>query len=330
LLLGVAAVGVDPVEQFMDLHAGMPLAFGTGKGEWVKRSPTKADFVRHLTGEGSGIGIAPLRPDNTVMFAAIDLDEPDFDAAFEMQDYIPGTSFVERSRSGNAHVLVYFAAPCPAWVAMGVLKEATLAAGKQHVEVFPKNHDFAKVKFGNYINLSYHGDERPVVTSRFEVTIEGVAGTTHVLEPLRLEKFLHEALTSRNDPAEWERKARWLLITPPEQRESSTEFGQQANLHICAEYILEHAEDNPIREGHRAAVYFALSKQLSNCSQFDHDEALMLLRSVNDCSPDKVADSELRRILGNAERGQFTSFGCDDPLVVPYASPRCPIAFPRG
>jgi hypothetical protein len=237
-----------------------------------------------------------------------------------MQDYIPGTSFVERSRSGNAHVLVYFAAPCPAWVAMGVLKEATLAAGKQHVEVFPKNHDFAKVKLGNYINLSYHGSDRPIVES-------GPGGT---LDEAPLSWFLSRALESRNDPREWERKARWLLITPPEQREASTEFGQQANLHICADHILETADTNPIREGHRAAVYFALAKQLTNWRECDHDEALMLMRSVNECSPDRIADTELRRILGNAERGQFTSTGCDDPLFAPYAHPSCPIANPRS
>jgi hypothetical protein len=79
-----------------------------------------------------------------------------------MQEYIPGTSFIERSRSGNAHVWVFFSEPLEAWVAMGILKEATSGGGKQHVEVFPKNHDFAKVKLGNYINLPYHGSDRPI------------------------------------------------------------------------------------------------------------------------------------------------------------------------
>ena len=327
-------MGVNPderyiaVDKFRDLFSGLDTAFGTGEGRWVKHAPTKSNFVNHLLGKGAGIGIAPLRPDNTVMFAAIDLDEDDFDAAFEMQDYIPGTSFVERSRSGNAHIWVFFAAPCEAWVAMGVLKEATLAAGKPHTEVFPKNHDFERVRLGNYINLPYHGEARPIVES------EGVAETMggdriHILRDVPLPEFLHNALTNRNNPEEWRDKARWLLISPPDQRESSTEFGQQPRLHICAEHIIEHAEDNPIREGHRAAVFFSLAKQFTNWRDCDHDEALMLMRSVNDCSPEPIPDSELRRILANAERGQFTSTGCDDVLVQPYASPDCPIANPR-
>jgi hypothetical protein len=316
------------VDKFMDLHAGLTTAYGTSQGRWIKRPPTKMDFVRHLLGESAGIGIAPLRPDNTVMFAAIDLDEPDFDAAFEMQEYIPGTSFVERSKSGNAHVWVYFATPCPAWIAMGILKEATLAAGKQHVEVFPKNHDFAKVKLGNYINLSYHGAERPIVESEAAVQTDN-GKTTHILREWPLPKFLHAALEARQDPEDWRRKAEWLLISPPDQRERRAEFGTQPRLHICAEHIIETADENPVREGHRAAVFFGLAKQLTNWADCDHDEALMMMQSVNECSPDRVPDSELKRILGNAERGQFTSTGCDDPLFAPYAHPSCSIANPR-
>jgi hypothetical protein len=77
-------------------------------------------------------------------------------------------------------------------------------------------------------------------------------------------------------------------------------------------------------------VFFALAKQLTNWEACDHDEALDLMRSVNEASPDSIPDSEVVRILGNAERGRFTSTGCDDPLFAPYADPACPIAHPRS
>ena len=309
----------NSIDQFAALFSGLDTAFGTGKGSWVKRPVQRNDYASHVRGEGAGIGIAPLRPDNTVTFAAIDLDEDDFEAAFEMTEYIPGPAWVEKSRSGNAHVWVFFSDPIEAWVPMGILKEATLAAGKDHVEVFPKNHDFSRVKLGNYINLPYHGNERPIVARREDGT----------LYPVGFDNFLHVATARRNSPNEWRRKAEWLLISPPDQRERSAEFGTQPRLHICAEHVLEHADTNPVTEGHRAAVYFALAKQLTNWRDCDHDEALMLMRSVNEASPDTISDSELRRILGNAERGQFTSTGCDDPLFAPYAHPDCPIANPR-
>jgi len=301
--------------RFTKLFSGLDVAFGTGKGQWVKRPPRPQDFCDHLEGKGPGIGIAPLRPDNTVLFAAIDLDEPDFEAAREMQEYIPGPSFVESSRSGNAHVWVFFESPIPAWVPMGILKEATRAAGKDHVEVFPKNHDFSKVKLGNYINLPYHGDSRKVIWHGGHMDEYG----------LPLSAFLQLAEEDRNDPEKWRKRADWMQIHSPEDRESTTEFGKQAHLHICAQHIIEHADTNPIGVGHRAAVYFALSKQLVNWQDCSHEEALDMLRSVNEASPDRIPDSELRRILGNAERGRFRSTGCDDPLVQPYCHPDCPI-----
>lgn len=304
--------------RFAKLFSGLDSAYGTGAGRWVKSPPRGEDWINHLQGGGVGMGIAPLRPDNTVMFAAIDLDEPDFEAAREMQGYLPGSSFIEVSRSGNAHVWAFFKAPIEAWIPMGVMKEATLAAGKPHVEVFPKNHDFSRVKLGNYINLPYHGEKRPVLAQQSDDTC-----------PYSLSEFLDVAYETANDPKDWQNAAMWLQLSDPGQRERTQEFGSRKNLHICGEHIMAQAADNPITEGHRAAVYFALSKMLTNWEQCDHDEAMMFLRSVNDQSPDPVPDSELSRILGNAERGGFTSTGCDDPLVVAFADPSCPIAHPR-
>ncbi len=304
----------------MDLHSGLDIAFGTGAGRWVKRPPTLDDFRQHLGGEGPGIGIAPLRPDNTVMFAAIDLDEPDFDAAKEMMEFIPGVSWLERSRSGNAHVLVYFKEPLEAWVAMGLLREAITAAGKQFVEVFPKNHDFSRVKLGNYINLSFHGDTRPILASSLDVDAE----------PPTLEEFVEEATALRNDPAKWRKRADWLMISDPSQREGTrAEFGEQANLHICAEHVLS-GEAGIIHHGSQNATLFMLAKCLTNWKGCDSHEALTLMRlAAFDLFDPSPPDSEIRRILANVERARYTSTGCDDPLVLAVAHPDCPIAHPR-
>jgi hypothetical protein len=306
--------------RFAKLFSGLDTAFGTGAGRWIKRPPRTEDFVIHLSGEGAGIGIAPLKQDSTVSFAAIDLDEPDFDAARAMQGFLPGTSFIERSRSGNAHVWVFFKEPIEAWVPMGILKEACIAAGKPRVEVFPKNHDFTKVKLGNYVNLPYHGSDRPIVH------VEPNPTGFHPEIEWDLKTFLADAERTLQDPEEWRKQAKWLLIDPPEQRKRQSVFGAQTQLHMCGEHIIEHAADNPITEGHRAAVYFALAKMLTNWQEVDSDEALALMESVNDVSPDPISEGELERILRNAERGQFTSTGCDDPLVQPFAHPDCPIA----
>jgi hypothetical protein len=148
----------------MRLFSGRKDAYGTGRGQWIKREPTPDVYAEHLRGEGPGLGIAPLLDDGTVWFAAIDLDEPDFDAAREMQEFLSfGATWVERSRSGNAHVWAFFEHPIQAWIARGILREATAAIGKPAVEVFPKQDKLREGMVGNYINLPYHGDDRPIL-----------------------------------------------------------------------------------------------------------------------------------------------------------------------
>jgi hypothetical protein len=309
--------------RFRALFDGLDTAFGTGRGQWIKRPPRIEDFVDHLMGKGPGIGIAPLRPDNTVKFAAIDLDAPDFDGARAFQQWIPGPSFIERSRSGNAHVWVFFREPLEAWVAMGILKYAIDAAGYKHVEVFPKAHDFSRVALGNYINLPFHGHERPIIDGGGDVPLEG---------------FLMRAETTLNEPEDWRKRAAWLMIEDPSKRQQreGQEFGTSRTLHICAEHIMENVFSGaaPIAQGHRSVVYFNLAKQFANCELWSEVETLEALRAIRDASDEALgqprkSDSELERYVRNAYEKRYTSTGCDDPVFTPYAHPKCPIANPR-
>lgn len=300
------------VRTFASLFAGRTDAYGTGKGQWVKQAPLWHVYRNHLLGRGPGLGIAPLLDNGTVNFAAIDLDEPDFEAAFEMADFIPSKAWVEKSRSGNAHVWVFFNEPIDAWLVRGIMKEAILAAGKSAVEIFPKQDFLRDGMVGNYINLPYHGESRPVVC--------------YNAEPYPLGKFLNEALENRSDIRSWQRRGKFLLIEPPETRHESGEFGAQKELHMCAEWIIANRDENPVTEGHRAVVFFSLAKMLSNWESSTPEESLRLMELVNESSPDPVDSSELKRILNNVQRGEFKSTGCDDPLMAPYVHPDCKIA----
>jgi hypothetical protein len=315
-------------EEFAQLYNGRKDAYGTGKGQWIHSEPTLDVYDQHLKGKGNGLGIAPLLDDGTVNFAAIDLDEPDFDAGKEMQEFLGfGTTWLEKSRSGNCHVLAFFKEPIEAWIVRGVMREATAAIGKPAVEIFPKQNSLLPGMVGNYINLAYFGDTRPVFRrERIRLMPEPKESEVYTLD-----EFVAVVLEKLNDPADWRKRADWLMIAPPEHRHNDQqEFGTGKQLHMCAEWIIANRDEIPIAEGHRNVVYFNLAKQLAHYEGFSSDEVWDMLCMVRDSSDaqgiDHVSNSELRRIFNNAERGGFTSTGCDDALMAPYVHPDCPIA----
>lgn len=324
----------EQIAAYAKLFSGRTDAYGTGEGRWIKKPVTLSHYEAHLRGFAKGLGIAPLTDDNKIRFAAIDLDEPDFTAAREMQEYLPGPSFIERSRSGNAHVWVFFSESVDAWAVRGILKEATLAAGKASVEVFPKQDRLFpelrtefRPELGNYINLPYHGEDRgvfaPAGTGYGDSFPPGPNGELM----MSVAEFLEYAADHLNEPHAWMRRAEWLQISPPEERlRDRSEFGSQKVLHMCAEHIIANRESNPVLEGHRNVVFFSLAKMLLNYEGFDEDEAWYFLKLVADASPDRTPEHELRRIFNNALMKQMTSTGCSDPLMEPYIHPDCPIA----
>jgi hypothetical protein len=311
-------------ERFAALFDGRKDAYGVNAGG-VRRVPDSGIwnglYRRHVEGS-AGIGVFPVRDNNTVKFAAIDLDEPDFDLAVEMAKLLPGHVWIERSRSGNAHVWTFFREPCPAWAARAVLRNATFSVGEPTVEVFPKQSELREGMVGNYINLPYFGGTRPMIWQTDDSEYGFNAAGTGYLLPA----FLHDAEPRLNDPEEWLGRARAMGAEPPGARQPREEFGSRSSLHICATYMLENKDTNPLRDGHRHVVLFNLAKMLLNCQEYDESEALLALEGFNDASTAPLGQRELEQIVANAARGGWTSTGCDDPLMADYVHPECPIA----
>lgn len=300
---------------FAMLFDGRRDVWGTDAGPVERGELTLTQYVNHLNGR-EGIGIFPMRDDNTVRFGAIDLDEPNFELARTMQKLIPGESFIERSRSGNAHVWVFFKAPAPAWAVRTVLRGATESVGRPDVEIFPKQDGLRKDGVGNYINLPYYGNTRYVTLS------DG----RELWDDQPLESFLQMAKANLQNPEEWVKRARFLGGKPPEEREDPSEWGTSPVLHICAKHIVQNRDENPVTPGHRHQVLFHLSCQLLNYRDFSEAEAWDWVRAVNDASTKPLGQTELERLFANAVQGRFTFTGCDDPVMAPYVHPDCPIA----
>jgi hypothetical protein len=299
---------------FRELFRGRTDAIGLDIGGVQHREVTVGDYEGHLAGHRP-IGIFPMLPGDVVWFGAIDLDEPDFELAAKLRDFLPAPAFIEQSRSGNAHVWVFFDKPTPAWAVRGYLKAATEAVGRRDVEVFPKQDALKPGMVGNYINLPWFGDSRPILES---------FGQHFVAAPRA--GWLKVAMDNRHDPDTWEKRARMLGVSAPADREHAAAFGTQKRLHQCAEYIMENRERNPLRAGHRHQVIFHVAKMFLNWEQADPDEVLDWLRKLNEAGERPLPDIEVQRAFENAQRGQFTSTGCDDPLMAPYVDPKCPIA----
>ena len=314
--------------RFALLFDGRRDAFGSGAGMWIKRHIELDDYANHLAGKGPGIGIAPLNPKGTVRFAAIDLDEPDFGFAREVAALLPGSKFIERSRSGNAHVWALFSGPVEGWVPRGLMLNALEALGRNDVEVFPKQDRLREGMLGNYINLPYHGSERPMVELCYGGFPERVEANLDDARGFPLRAFLKLAARHLNDPEDWRRRARALSLMAPEDRPQTAEFGTKAVPHPCGIYIWQNRKTNPVRVGHRAVVLFSIAKQFLNWSAIPNERALEMMLDVNHWSEQPVSEQEVRRIWTTALRGQYTSTGCDDPLMADYIAPDCKIGHP--
>lgn len=114
----------------------------------------------HLKGEQL-IGIYPLKPDNTVHWAALDFDggdDPVQDATNQAKVFNRAglRTHIERSRSGRgAHLWVFFDRSIPAFIVRRVLKSMLIDASS-YDRMFP-NQDKADGGYGNLIALPYHG-----------------------------------------------------------------------------------------------------------------------------------------------------------------------------
>jgi hypothetical protein len=315
----------DTLLGFAQLFAGRSDAYGTGRGQVIRRPLTFVQYQLHLQGQGAGLGVFPMLEGDEVWFAAIDLDEPDFRFAAELGRFLPGAAWIEKSRSGNAHIWVFFAEPCPAWAAKGYLKAALEAFGRRDVEVFPKQDRLKPDMLGNYINLPCFGDERPILT--------GFTGTSDLTTTpfddwleLPVEHWVPAALEQRTNVDDWCKRARQLGALPPEDREDTAEFGDREHMHECALWIYERRHENPLLAGGRTVVLFNVAKQLLNWRHMESPRALEMLHEINEAGERPHPRGEVERIFESVLKGRYTSSGCDEPLMADYVRPDCPIA----
>jgi len=137
------------------------------KGKWsnwsVKGAPTKREMFDHLGGT-QGVGVVPIRADNTCVFGCIDYDIHHRTkvevSTFEVAETVKAhdvPAIVTRSKSGGAHLWFFFSDPVPAVDVRRLLARYVdeLEFGSD-AEVFPKQSYLRADQTGNTINLPYY------------------------------------------------------------------------------------------------------------------------------------------------------------------------------
>lgn len=176
------------VKRFSELFAGLDRVHGkydidhdlssrkekvTGKAVTVKAAVTIELYAKHINGE-QGLGIVPIRDDQSCMFGAIDIDDYDITLE-ELNSDIQEKNLplvLCRTKSGGAHCYMFFTEPCRADIVRDALIKCANALGHPGVEIFPKQKKIRENDVGNWINLPYF-DADAGETDRYALDKDG-------------------------------------------------------------------------------------------------------------------------------------------------------------
>lgn len=172
--------------KFMSLFRGSALAHGTwdksnGNMATELTEATEDDYRNHLEGN-LGLGLVPVTQEGFCHFGAIDIDIDTIDHK-DLYARVSSRNLplsVCRSKSGGAHLYVFFEKPLPASSVQTLLRKwAHLLGFPSKTEIFPKQLKSTTQNIGNWINLCYFNADNTV---RYCVGGQG---------SLDLEEFLH-------------------------------------------------------------------------------------------------------------------------------------------
>ena len=155
-------------EEFNLLFRGSDIAHGTyvvngsrdrdgkkqGTAKVIREPPTAELWEQHLKG-GTGLGIIPIRSDNTCQWGAIDIDEYDVShtAIVKMIRSHKIPAVVGRTKRGGAHVWMFLSEPVEAADMQRRMTELAAALGFSGSEIFPKQtNNIRELNFLDFIS----------------------------------------------------------------------------------------------------------------------------------------------------------------------------------
>lgn len=191
-----------------------------GRARTVDAVLTTKLYGSHLAGK-IGIGVIPLREDDHVNFAAIDIDvytDADQTKRNLTHEDVAKALFdtpliVTRSKSNGIHVWLFAAEPVKASLAVGYLNSIAASLGAAGTEVFPKQTQRANDQdIGNWINLPYFGGDKRLAV------LPSIDGSVTSFKDIDLDTFLVVAGEAAKTVTN-----KWLkanTLSEPSQRDS--------------------------------------------------------------------------------------------------------------
>ncbi|MFC1972251.1 hypothetical protein ACFLVE_02455 [Chloroflexota bacterium] len=302
-------VSQDTIEAFVSLFKGRTDAHGQ-VNECIYEPVTLKHYEKHLKGEVN-LGIYFVLDDSTCHFAAIDLDEKDFNKAKAMRDELTRNSipaYITESKSKGFHVYCFAATRFKAVEIRRVLRHI-LNKLSIKAEVFPKQDyhqpdDSDGTRHpGSYINLPCFGYTRPFLSGDLkEVPLE--------VALQRIKRVPQEAIDRalQTIPAE----------TPQEEPVTEGRKRQKARL-PCFEKMMA-----GVPEGCRDEVTFRLAVHLHRQGMPQQlAEATLLEWDANYNRP-AIGSTVIRQKIRQAYTGKY-GLGCLNDLILPFCEQDCPV-----
>lgn len=175
----------------------------------IREPVTESLWVDHLSGK-MPLGIVTLRADFTVKWGCVDVDDYTVNHADLVlrlkREALP--MLVCRTKSGGAHVYIFFSEYLPAELVMSKLRQISAVLGYGTSEVFPKQSkaNFEAGDSASWLNMPYLGGDK---TERYCVNEKG--------NGLTLRQFLSAAEKASITRAQFEA----LAVTPAAKAETT-------------------------------------------------------------------------------------------------------------
>ena len=285
---------------FEELFRGLNRAHGIWRKnntmETAKATVVSGLYSDHLKGK-QGLGIVPIREDNTCYFGVIDVDEKDDTKEIDiisLEQQIANLNLplvTCRSKSGGAHLYLFMEEPINARTLRSTLSKWASALGYRGVEIFPKQVKIGPEQLGNWINLPYFDHKN---TNRYAIKNGN---------KIDLEQFCIEA----NENKQTIKKLK--LATETLYASEEMDGAPPCLIHLC---------ESGIKEGHRNDALFNFALYFKQRGGNWEDDLLQLNYSSTMCKP--LAKREVDQISNSVSRAQTYAYKCSQPPLVDHCN----------